>query len=71
MMRSEEYERVIRYFDKDGDGKISASELSYRLGQMGGKLLFNEAEVAVEALDSNGDGLLDLEDVIKLLEEDD
>lgn len=70
-MRSEEYERVVRYFDKDGDGKISASELSHRLGQMGGKLLLNEAEVAVEALDSNGDGLLDLEDLIKLMEEDD
>ncbi|MFQ6654173.1 hypothetical protein Gotur_025259 [Gossypium turneri] len=71
MIRSEEYERVVRYFDKDGDRKILAFELSHRLGQMGGKLLFNEAEVAVEALDSNGDGLLDLEDLIKLLEEDD
>ncbi|TYH24192.1 hypothetical protein ES288_A03G071900v1 [Gossypium darwinii] len=71
MMRSEEYDRVVRYFDKDGDGKISASELSHRLGQMGGKLLLNIAEVAVEALDSNGDELLDLEDLIKLMEEDD
>ncbi|PPR94838.1 hypothetical protein GOBAR_AA25834 [Gossypium barbadense] len=67
-MRSEEYDRVVRYFDKDGDGKISASELSHRLGQMGGKLLLNIAEVAVEALDSNGDGLLDLEDLIKTQE---
>ncbi|KAL4363943.1 hypothetical protein GQ457_04G015140 [Hibiscus cannabinus] len=69
-MRSEEYERVLTYFDKDGDGKISASELSHRLGQMGGKLLLNEAAVAVEALDSNGDGLLDLQDLINLMEED-
>ncbi|KAK8695061.1 hypothetical protein V6N13_072603 [Hibiscus sabdariffa] len=69
-MRSEEYQRVLTYFDKDGDGKISASELSHRLGQMGGKLLLNEAAVAVEALDSNGDGLLDLQDLINLMEED-
>ncbi|KAK8560151.1 hypothetical protein V6N13_061257 [Hibiscus sabdariffa] len=69
-MTSEEYERVLRCFDRDGDGKISASELSHRLGQMGGKLLLNEAAAAVEALDSNGDGLLDLEDIKKLMEED-
>ncbi|GMI75719.1 calmodulin-like 38 [Hibiscus trionum] len=69
-MRSEEYERVVRFFDSDGDGKISASELSHKLGQMGGKLVLNEAAVAVEALDSNGDGLLDLHDIIKLMEED-
>ncbi|KAL4361155.1 hypothetical protein GQ457_04G015180 [Hibiscus cannabinus] len=69
-MRSEEYERVLRYFDGDGDGKVSASELSHRLGQMGGKLVLNEALVAVEALDSNGDGLLDLQDLINLMDED-
>ncbi|KAK8695065.1 hypothetical protein V6N13_072607 [Hibiscus sabdariffa] len=69
-MRSEEYERVLRYFDRDGDGKVSASELSHRLGQMGGKLVLNEALVAVEALDSNGDGLLDLQDLINLMDED-
>ncbi|KAK8686310.1 hypothetical protein V6N13_125337 [Hibiscus sabdariffa] len=69
-MRSEEYERLLRYFDRDGDGKVSASELSHGLGQMGGKLLLNEAAVAVEALDSNGDGLLDLQDLTKLMEED-
>ncbi|XVE71794.1 hypothetical protein DITRI_Ditri10aG0180400 [Diplodiscus trichospermus] len=68
MMRSEEYDRVLRYFDNDGDGKISASELSHRLGQMGGELLMEEAEVAIEALDSNGDGFLDLEDLIGLME---
>ncbi|XWS37127.1 hypothetical protein CRYUN_Cryun19dG0016800 [Craigia yunnanensis] len=67
MMRSEEYERVLQYFDKDGDGKVSAFELSHRLAQMGGELALNEAEVAVEALDSNGDGLLDLEDLIGLM----
>ncbi|KAE8659926.1 conserved oligomeric Golgi complex subunit 2-like [Hibiscus syriacus] len=69
-MRNEEYERVLGYFEKDGDGKISAFELRHRWGQMGGKLLLNEAVVAVEALDSNGDGLLDLQDKMKLMEED-
>ncbi|CAN6585550.1 hypothetical protein C1H46_042121 [Malus baccata] len=62
------YERVFRYFDEDGDGKISPSELRRRLGLMGGELLQNEAEVAVEMLDSDGDGLLGLEDLVGLME---
>ncbi|KAL4277849.1 hypothetical protein GQ457_03G019300 [Hibiscus cannabinus] len=69
-MTSKEYERVLKYFDKDGDGKISACDLSHRLGQMGGKLLLNEVAVAVEALDSNGDGLFDFGEIIKLMEEE-
>ncbi|KAG4180268.1 hypothetical protein ERO13_A10G155722v2 [Gossypium hirsutum] len=64
MMRSEEYKRILRCFDKDGDGKISAWELRHRLGRMGGELMLNEEE----ALGWNGDGLLDLEDVIELME---
>ncbi|XP_048443945.1 putative calcium-binding protein CML19 isoform X2 [Pyrus x bretschneideri] len=56
------------YFDEDGDGKISPSELRRRLGLMGGELLQNEAEVAVEMLDSDGDGLLGLEDLVGLME---
>ncbi|KAB2609139.1 calcium-binding protein CML19 [Pyrus ussuriensis x Pyrus communis] len=35
---------------------------------MGGELLQNEAEVAVEMLDSDGDGLLGLEDLVGLME---
>ncbi|XP_068309454.1 putative calcium-binding protein CML19 [Pyrus communis] len=62
------YGRVFRYFDEDGDGKISPSELRRRLGLMGGELLQNEAEVAVEMLDSDGDGLLGLEDLVGLME---
>ncbi|XP_020235308.1 probable calcium-binding protein CML31 [Cajanus cajan] len=54
------------YFDDDGDGKISASEQRKRLG---GEVLLKEAEMAIEALDSDGDGLLCLEDLVKLMEE--
>ncbi len=35
---------------------------------MGGELLLKEAEMAIEALDSDGDGLLSLEDFIVLME---
>ncbi|KAM7274372.1 hypothetical protein ACFE04_029036 [Oxalis oulophora] len=70
-----EVESVFRYFDEDGDGKISACELKNRLnGLMAGpgrELLIKEAEVAVTLLDTNGDGLLELEDLVALMHGDD
>lgn len=65
------FERVLRYFDEDGDGKISPSELRSRMVMMGGELLLKEAEIAIEALDSDGDGLLTLEDLMRLMESGD
>ncbi|KAK8480529.1 hypothetical protein V6N13_025449 [Hibiscus sabdariffa] len=55
---------VLCYFDRDGDEKILASDLTHRLALMGGKLKINE----VESLDLNGDGLLDLDDFTGLME---
>ncbi|KAK8556588.1 hypothetical protein V6N13_064608 [Hibiscus sabdariffa] len=60
MMRSEGYERVLRCFDENGDGKISASELSRRLRQMGGEVALGEEDVGIEAMG--------LEDVMELME---
>ncbi|KAF2321571.1 hypothetical protein GH714_000446 [Hevea brasiliensis] len=65
---SEEFELVFRHLDKNGDGKISPSELSHHLSLMGGKLFTKEAEMVVELLDSDGDGLLGFEDLVKLME---
>ena len=69
MMRDTQFQRVLGYFDEDGDGKISASELRNRLSMMGGEVLLEEeAKMAITALDSDGDGLLSLEDLVKLME---
>ena len=68
MRRHTDFERALKYFDEDGDGKISPSELRNRLAMMGGELLFEDAEMAVEALDSDGDGLLSLDDFVELME---
>ncbi|KAL3037476.1 hypothetical protein AAZX31_01G070100 [Glycine max] len=62
------FEDVLRYFDEDGDGKVSPSELKHGLGMMGGELPMKEAEMAIATLDSDGDGLLSLEDFIALME---
>ncbi|XP_020203919.1 probable calcium-binding protein CML25/26 [Cajanus cajan] len=67
-MMNSEFERVLKYFDEDGDGKISSHELRKRVGMMGGELLLKEVETLIEELDSDGDGLLGLDDVVNLME---
>ncbi|KAF9602880.1 hypothetical protein IFM89_031826 [Coptis chinensis] len=63
-----ENERVFRYFDEDGDGKISPAELQSCVRTVGGELSSAEAVTAVESLDSDGDGLLCFDDFTKLME---
>ncbi|KAK8716969.1 hypothetical protein V6N13_044257 [Hibiscus sabdariffa] len=63
------YERVFNRFDENGDGKISPAELQRCVKAVGGELSLVEAEVAVEGLDTNGDGLLGLEGFIRLVDE--
>ncbi|KAF7847392.1 hypothetical protein BT93_L3009 [Corymbia citriodora subsp. variegata] len=65
---AEQYERVFQCFDEDGDGKLSPSELRRSMALTGGELLLQEVEVAVESLDSDGDGLLCLEDFVGFME---
>ncbi|KAK9278415.1 hypothetical protein L1049_027980 [Liquidambar formosana] len=49
MKKSGEFERVFRYFDADGDGKISPSELKNRISLVGNiEVLLKEMEAAVE-----------------------
>ena len=61
-------ERVFTYFDEDGDGKISAAELESCVRTVGGEITPEEAQLAVESSDSDGDGKLGLEDFAKLME---
>ncbi|KAK3439772.1 putative calcium-binding protein CML19 [Eucalyptus grandis] len=68
LAEAEQYERVFRCFDEDGDGKLSPSELRRHVGLTGGELLLKEVEVVVESLDSGGDGLLCLEDFVGFME---
>ena len=63
-----ELQKVFDYFDEDGDGKISPSELQSCVRTVGGELSMDEAEAAVSSSDLNGDGLLDFEEFQKLME---
>lgn len=66
--KSGELERVFRYFDENGDGKISPAELQNCLRAAGEELSAEDAEAVVESSDSDGDGLLGLEDFLKLVD---
>ncbi|KAH0449289.1 hypothetical protein IEQ34_023089 [Dendrobium chrysotoxum] len=64
-----EFQQVFRYFDKDGDGKISASELCSSMGSsFNEQLLQAELIELVESSDSDGDGKLGYEDFLRLVE---
>ncbi|WJX25572.1 hypothetical protein P8452_14600 [Trifolium repens] len=63
-----QYVRVFNHFDENGDGKISPSELRQCVEAIGGKMSNEEAEVAVELLDSDGDGLVGLDDFVRFVE---
>ncbi|KAL3325145.1 hypothetical protein AABB24_038973 [Solanum stoloniferum] len=63
-----ELERVFTYFDENGDGKVSPAELRKCVKAVGGELTIEEAEMVVRLSDSDGDGLLGIEDFTKLME---
>ncbi|KAI3695989.1 hypothetical protein L1987_78995 [Smallanthus sonchifolius] len=68
---SDDIHQVFNYFDENGDGKISASELQNRLRKVGGEeiqLSDEEAEMAVRSSDVDGDGVLGLGDFAKMME---
>uniref|UniRef100_A0A803QL55 EF-hand domain-containing protein n=1 Tax=Cannabis sativa TaxID=3483 RepID=A0A803QL55_CANSA len=69
MNKLKQYERVFNHFDSNGDGRISSCELQRCVGAIGGELSKAEAEAVMEYLDSDGDGLLGLDDFVKLVEE--
>ncbi|XP_010270643.1 PREDICTED: calcium-binding protein CML38-like [Nelumbo nucifera] len=63
-----ELDRVFRYLDENGDGKISPEELQSCVRMVGGEMSTEEAEAAVESSDSDGDGLFGYDDFVKLME---
>lgn len=58
---------MFRYFDGDGDGKISATELRAYFGSIGEHMSYEEAEAVINELDSDGDSQLNFEDFLQLM----
>ncbi|CAA7397839.1 unnamed protein product [Spirodela intermedia] len=63
----ENYVRVFRYFDQNGDGKVSPSELRNCMRKVGEELSEKDAEAVVGSTDSDGDGLLGYADFVSLV----
>ncbi|KAK6932888.1 EF-hand domain [Dillenia turbinata] len=61
------HRRIFQFFDKDGDGKISAFELQSCLRRLGRELTPEEAQSAVEYSNADGDAALRFDDFSKLL----
>ena len=70
MMNCNAYERIFKRLDEDGDGKLSPSELRRCMETIGEELLIEEAQELVESMDSDGDGLLGLEEFVGWMERD-
>ncbi|XP_031093939.1 probable calcium-binding protein CML41 [Ipomoea triloba] len=68
--RDGEFREVFRRFDTDNDGRISAYELRAYFGSVGEHMSHEEAEAAIGALDGDGDGLIDFQDFLKLMQSD-
>lgn len=68
--KEDELKQVFRYFDGNGDGKISALELRSYFGSIREYMSNEEAQGLIDELDSDGDGLLDFEDFVKMMKRD-
>ncbi|GAB2300089.1 hypothetical protein Dimus_034129 [Dionaea muscipula] len=55
-------EKVFQKFDKNGDGKISATELGSLLKALGSETSVEEVTAMMEEMDSDGDGYIDLKE---------
>ncbi|KFK32927.1 hypothetical protein AALP_AA6G307400 [Arabis alpina] len=67
----DELRTVFEYIDTNSDGKISGEELQSCVGLLGGALTTREAEEVVKVSDMDGDGFIDFEEFVKLMEGED
>ncbi|OMO56832.1 Calcium-binding EF-hand [Corchorus capsularis] len=67
VVEDDQMKEVFRYFDGDGDGKISALELRAYFGSIGEYMSHEDAQGVINDLDSDGDSMIDYEDFLKLM----
>ncbi|KAK9054177.1 hypothetical protein SSX86_025255 [Deinandra increscens subsp. villosa] len=60
-----DFEKVFRKFDANGDGKISISELGSILGALGSVTPEDELKVVMSEIDTDRDGFIDLAEFVE------
>ena len=58
---------AFKVFDSDGNGFINASELRQVMMNLGEKLSEEEVEMMIREADTNGDGLVNYEEFINMM----
>ncbi|XP_011629231.1 probable calcium-binding protein CML23 [Amborella trichopoda] len=58
---------AFRMFDIDGNGRIGANELFKALGRLGENCTLEECQRMVRALDSDGDGYVDIDEFMAMM----
>ncbi|KAM0824708.1 hypothetical protein ACQ4PT_070016 [Festuca glaucescens] len=70
MVASAEFKRVFAAFDQDSNGKISEAELRLCMkAAIGGDMSAEEVQALMATADTDGDGFLDEEEFVRLVEE--
>ncbi|KAJ8761217.1 hypothetical protein K2173_001273 [Erythroxylum novogranatense] len=65
----DELRRMFDKFDRNGDGKISCSELVDSLGELGTKMSSEEAQCMMKEYDKDGDGHIDLDEFVAFIQQ--
>ncbi|ELT91897.1 hypothetical protein CAPTEDRAFT_183622 [Capitella teleta] len=58
---------AFKIFDTDGDGSISVSELRHVMTNLGDKLSEEEADELLNAVDIDGDGVINFEEFTRMI----
>ncbi|XAR59458.1 hypothetical protein NMG60_11015300 [Bertholletia excelsa] len=66
-VRTVDIKNAFRVFDGDGDGMISPEELFELLKKLGEKCSLQDCRKMVEAVDANGDGVIDLDEFMTMM----
>ncbi|MFD8528385.1 EF-hand domain-containing protein [Streptosporangium canum] len=59
---ADDYATTFKIIDVDGDGLISATEMTRLMGVLGQPITPEAAEAAIARIDLDGDGLISLEE---------
>ena len=63
MVDTDRYAASFAMMDKDGDGRVSASEFKELMASLGVTFTDETAATAIEMMDVDGDGLVSLEEL--------